>query len=169
MNLSTVICCYYSSSRIETTLEYLAKQNLKDLSCAVILVDNNCSDETVSVAQKKRQEFNSPFPLKMIEEKKPGLSHARKAGVEAAKGDIVIFYDDDDNWLVTNYVLNSFNLLNSNPIIEAAGGQSSAISDSSFPGWWASYKNGYTIGQQTSVSMDTTKRLAVWGTGMLTS
>ena len=168
MNLYTVICCYNSSSRIKTTLEYLAKQNLKALSCEVILVYKNCSYETVSVAQKKWQEFNSSSPLKIIEEKRPGLTHASKAGVEAAKGDIVIFCDDD-NWLVTNYVLNSFNLLNSYPIIEAAEGQSSAISDSSFPGWWASYKNGYTIGQQTSVSMKTTKRLAVLGIGILPS
>ena len=57
MNLSTVICCYNSSSRIETTLEYLAKQKLKDLSCEVILVDNNCSDATVEVAKKKLSVF----------------------------------------------------------------------------------------------------------------
>lgn len=166
MNLSTVICCYNSSNRIATTLEYLAKQQLEGLSCEVILVDNNCSDETVAIAKSKWQEYGNPFPLKIIEEKTPGLSHARKAGVMEAKGTFLIFCDDD-NWLEENYFRIAFKTMKEDETIGVLGGRGIAVSDVEFPFWFYSYQKNYAAGLQHLNSGYVLNQDYLWGAGMV--
>ena len=78
--VSVVICCYNSAWIIGRTLDALKNQNVRDgLSWEIVLVDNNCIDETVSVAQKTMEGCGIPF--RIVEEKNPGLANARKKGI----------------------------------------------------------------------------------------
>ena len=165
IDISVVICCYNSASRIEPTLKYLALQELDGLSCEVVLVDNNCSDDTVKISINKWEEFGSPFPLRIIEEKEPGLSFARKAGVMEAKGEFLIFCDDD-NWLDKDYCRIAFEIMQSDQSIGVLGGRGIAVSDVEFPFWFNSYQSGYAVGVQSIQSGFVDDRGYLWGAGM---
>lgn len=141
-----VICCYNSASRIGDTLEHLARQKLGTFAYELVMVDNNCSDDTASVAEKKWQGLGSPYPLILVQESKPGLSHARKTGVGAASGAFIVFCDDD-NWLSPGYLHEVVTLFQTYPQVGALGGYGSACSDAAFPDWFSAFQHGYAVGK----------------------
>jgi len=57
----------------------------------VVLVDNNCTDDTVKIAKTFEKKLN----LKIIHEKQKGRGAARYAGFRAAKGNIIFSTDAD--------------------------------------------------------------------------
>jgi glycosyltransferase involved in cell wall biosynthesis len=61
----------------------------------IIVVDNGCTDRTIEISRQ--------LGCRVVNEEKPGLSHARNRGAEAAEGEIVCFIDADGvlsrNWL----------------------------------------------------------------------
>jgi glycosyltransferase involved in cell wall biosynthesis len=136
------------------------------LSCEIILVDNNCSDRTIELAKKTWDSIGNPFELKIIKETTPGLSFARKSGVFAAKGEILIFCDDD-NWLEKNYLFKSFKIMTSNPNIGVLGGRSYPIFEIQEPIWFTSYQSSYAVGVQDITSGDVTNKGYVWGAGFV--
>ena len=67
----------------------------------VIVVDNNSTDDT-----RRSSTACRPVPaLRTVVERKQGVSHARNAGIAAARAPIVAFFDDDvrvaPNWIET--------------------------------------------------------------------
>jgi glycosyltransferase involved in cell wall biosynthesis len=165
MNASIIICCYNSANRIIPTLEYLSKLSLGELEVELILVDNICTDNTVLVANSTWNKLNSPFPLKVIYEEKPGLSFARKKGVLAATGEIVIFCDDD-NWLSKNYAEVCYSKLTNDQQIGVMCGKNMAVSDLEFPDWFTTYQQNYAVGVLALESSDITSKGWLWGAGM---
>ena len=150
MEISVIICCYNSESRIGPTLDSLLKQGLpEEVQVEIILVDNNCSDETVAVAGAV---WNHPaWPLKIVKEPVPGLSAARDAGCRAATGTFLLFCDDD-NWLASNYLQLAFDFMSNNPDCAAIGGWGDVVSDSDveIPEWFDQFKTKYACGKTRS-------------------
>jgi glycosyltransferase involved in cell wall biosynthesis len=165
MNVSIIVCCYNSESRIVPTLEHLSNQNFGYLKCEIILIDNNCTDRTIDVAEKQWICLGSPFELKVIKELNSGLSYARKCGVLAAKGEIIIFCDDD-NWLTPNYITLAYSFMKSNLDVGVLAGQAEAVSNVPIPNWFYSYYGAFACGTMSLFSGDMTERLWVWGAGM---
>lgn len=165
-NISIIICCYNSVNRIEPTLNHIASQQLQGLIAEIILVDNNCSDDTVKYAKKIWELYGKPFPMKVVFENKPGLSFARKAGVMSAKGEIIVFCDDD-NWLESEYCSKAFNILKKFPDIGVLGGRSEAVSNIDFPFWFSSFQGNYAVGVQDLISGYIGNRGYLWGAGMV--
>lgn len=93
---SIVIPCYNEAKFLSRTLDSLKSQSYSG-KYEIIVVDNNCTDETVKIAKS--------YGVKVIEESHPGVSWARQAGSEAASGEIVVSTDADtvqpENWLQT--------------------------------------------------------------------
>jgi glycosyltransferase involved in cell wall biosynthesis len=165
MNISIIICCYNSATRIGPTLEHLAKQELGGLGCEVILVNNNCTDDTIRVAQSIWKEVGAPFSLNVIDEKEPGLSYARKAGVLAAQGEIVIFCDDD-NWLDYKYCKIVSQLFSSKEI-GIIGGLGEPVYEEAPESWFLSNNlvTGMATGRQSQANGKVLKNY-VYGAGM---
>lgn len=163
--ISVIVCCYNSAERIGTTLNFLKKQRVEHLSWEVILVDNNCTDETVNEAISVWG--NYPVKLLVIKEEKAGLIHARNTGVMSAKYDFLIFCDDD-NWLEENYLKFVNQLFNTNPHVGAIGGKSTMVTESegTIPNWFKTEENAYAVGKQAFESGDVTSRLYLWGAGL---
>jgi glycosyltransferase involved in cell wall biosynthesis len=94
--ISVVIPCYNEDLYIRKALRALQKQHYKG-GYEVIVVDNNCTDNTIEVARD--------YGARIVTEDEPGVCWARQAGTEAAKGEIVISTDADTtfskNWLKT--------------------------------------------------------------------
>lgn len=131
-------------------------------------MDNASTDNTAFIAQHEWGKYNNfQTEFRIVVQTIPGLSFARRKGVEQAKYEYIVFCDDD-NWLDENYVISSYRLLNSNEKIGVAGGQSIPISDIQFPQWWNDYKEGYAVGTQGNHSGDITNRNYIWGAGMVT-
>ena len=93
--------------------------SIENLQLEVILVDNNCSDNTAKVAIEVWSKFGNPFCLSILTEPTPGLSYARKKGVLSAKGEIIVFCDDD-NWLNENYLSMGFKYIDTTSNIFSA-------------------------------------------------
>jgi glycosyltransferase involved in cell wall biosynthesis len=57
----------------------------------VLIVDNNCTDGTVSVVE----EFRERLPIRRVTESRQGLAQARNRAVAEFRGKVLLFTDDD--------------------------------------------------------------------------
>jgi len=89
--LSVVICTWNRERLLEGALEALVAQHDAP-SHEILVVDNASPDRTREVVEQIAA--NHP-QVQYIFEPRPGLAHARNAGVQRATGAIVAFTDDD--------------------------------------------------------------------------
>lgn len=90
--ISVVIPVYQVGKYIENSLKSLINQKFKDFE--VILVDNNCTDNSIALAQGILRETELSY--KIIKQPKQGLPSARNKGIEEAQGEWIISIDPDD-------------------------------------------------------------------------
>ncbi|MER7006158.1 glycosyltransferase family A protein [Dactylosporangium sp. NPDC000555] len=83
---SIVIPCFNEAGYLTDALLSLQKQDF-DGVCEVIVVDNNCTDETAGIARD--------LGARVVVEPVPGVCNARQRGTEAARGEIVVSADAD--------------------------------------------------------------------------
>lgn len=96
MNISIVIPVYNEEEHLGACLDAIARQTKAPLE--VIVVDNNSTDATAAVA--KGYDF-----VKVINESRQGVVHARTTGFDIALGEVIARIDADsvlpDNWTET--------------------------------------------------------------------
>jgi glycosyltransferase involved in cell wall biosynthesis len=94
MNITVIVCTYNRCETVTKALDSLAAQNIPEsIKWDVLIVDNNSSDKTREVLERYCSQYPNRFSY--IFEAKQGLSHARNAGIEKARGQILAFTDDD--------------------------------------------------------------------------
>lgn len=165
--ISVILCCHNSSERLVETLKHLADQTLpENVPCELVLVNNASTDDTVAVARKEWAAHSSAIALRVVDEKKPGVVHARKKGVEEAHNEIIVFCDDD-NWLMPNFLVIAWSLMLEYPRVGALGGQGIAVGHVAFPDWFERNKTGYACGEQWHKSGMCTDKLSLWGAGLV--
>jgi glycosyltransferase involved in cell wall biosynthesis len=71
-------------------------------SFEVIVADNGSTDETAAQVEHRRT-AGAPFELTRLFVPEPNRGKARNAGIDAARGEIVLFIDDDV-WLPTGFL-----------------------------------------------------------------
>lgn len=92
MFLSIIIPTRNRCGNLLSALDSLLNQTLSRDFFEVIVVDNGSTDNTASAClpyKKKFKHFTYAF------EKNPGLHNARHKGLFSAKGDVLVFIDDD--------------------------------------------------------------------------
>ncbi len=93
MDASIIVCTYNRAESLAETLEALHKQKVPaGINWEVIVVDNNSSDHTQAIITEKQQHWPR---LRHEFESQQGLSHARNKGIACARGEIILFTDDD--------------------------------------------------------------------------
>ena len=101
LKISLIIPVYNEERHIKACLDAVAKQTV--MPGEVLVIDNNCSDNTIAIARK--YSF-----VTVLKEEKQGLIAARNKGFNTATGDILGRIDADSviepNW--TETVLQSF-------------------------------------------------------------
>lgn len=153
---SIIICCYNSASRLPETLRHIALQKVaEEISWEVIVINNASQDDTKEVAGSIWQQLGCLVKFSIVDESKAGLSAARDRGLQVSEYDYLLFCDDD-NWLEENYVQQSFNIMQSDELIGALGGQFEAVCEIDPPGWFNYFASNYTVGKQASVSGEIT-------------
>lgn len=94
-SISIVIASYNRSDMLYETLNTLLDQlafqpPMQDLE--ILIIDNNSTDHTACVANEFVARDNR---IRYVHETRQGLSHARNRGIAEARGDILVFLDDD--------------------------------------------------------------------------
>lgn len=90
-NISIIICTYNRFSLLKETIESLLNILQGKNDWEILIIDNNSSDGT-SAIKDNCIEYTS---VKYFLETSQGLSNARNRGIKEAKGDILVFFDDD--------------------------------------------------------------------------
>jgi glucosyl-dolichyl phosphate glucuronosyltransferase len=92
LDCSVVICTRNRAGQLSETLASLERLDVPaGLKWEVLVVDNGSADSTADVIRS----FEPVLPIRRIWQPKPGLSNARNAGVDAAKGKYLVWTDDD--------------------------------------------------------------------------
>lgn len=91
--MSFIIPCYNEEKNIERCIRSILKEvetvrNLQPFPFEIIVVDNNCTDRTAEIARN--------LGVKVVEESKKGIVHARQKGTEVAQYEFVANIDADN-------------------------------------------------------------------------
>jgi len=101
MDISLCLCTFRRPALLDTLLADLARQDRLGLTCELIVVDNDPQQSAASVLDTWRATF--PFELRPLHVPEPNIALARNAAVQAARGEFIVFIDDDeqpsDAWL----------------------------------------------------------------------
>lgn len=93
LDCSVIVCTYNRSQSLADTLRALRALTVPPtLSWELVVVDNNSKDDTRAVVDSAAADFPQ---LRYLFQPLQGLSHARNMGIEAARGDVLLFTDDD--------------------------------------------------------------------------
>jgi len=91
--VSVIICSHNRSGHLAETLEALRGLSVpKDLDVEAVLIDNASTDDTLDVMHRFT---HAGMPVRVVREDKKGLSHARNRAVMEARGQVLLFTDDD--------------------------------------------------------------------------
>ena len=92
MFVTVAICTWNRAELLRQTLEQMCKLRIPSgLEWELLVVDNNCTDSTPEVVAS----FADRLPVQHIVEKRQGQSNARNRAMELARGDLLIWTDDD--------------------------------------------------------------------------
>ncbi len=90
---SIIVCTYQRAESLRDTLATLRSLDRPaDTELEIIVVDNNSKDHTAELVKQHQQDWPE---LRYAFEREQGLSHARNHGIRIARGDTILFTDDD--------------------------------------------------------------------------
>ena len=135
--ISIIICTYNREKYIGPLLESIAKNDYPKSGYEILLVDNNCTDNTRTVCDTFTLQ-HTDVVFRYVVETEQGLSAARNKGIKEAKGDIII-YVDDDALVDTNYISSFAEHFANNPTTMAAGGPIEPLYETQEPEWMSPY------------------------------
>jgi len=92
--VSVIMPCYQNAKTVERTVRSIQAQTMTDWE--LIAVDDGSSDDTLAVLEQLA--VHEPR-MRVIHQKNTGVSGARNAGQDAAKGIWITFVDADDHLL----------------------------------------------------------------------
>jgi glucosyl-dolichyl phosphate glucuronosyltransferase len=134
---ATVLIATFNRARLldETLASLRAMRVAPPLRWEVIVIDNNSTDDTRAVVEHHAADY--PAPLRYLFESQQGRSSALNAGIAAARGEVLVFTDDDvrvaEGWLNAAHGA----LSGSDPAIAHAGGPVRPIWELPPPSWLA--------------------------------
>jgi glycosyltransferase involved in cell wall biosynthesis len=92
LKVSVVIPTWNRAELLARTIDKIEHQSLGRDLYEVIVIDNDSSDDTQSVLDQKARTYSN---LKAFSQRKRGSAATRNVGIRAARGDLVLFIDDD--------------------------------------------------------------------------
>jgi len=94
--LSVIISTYNGATLLQKSLHTWSEQSCPDDEFEVFVVDNNSSEDICSVVDVVMNVVGrETWNVKYVLEKNQGATNARHAGARLAKGDILVFADND--------------------------------------------------------------------------
>ena len=164
--LSVIICCYNSSQRINKTIKAIFSQkSIENLKIELLIIDNNSSDNTWEKVKEAIIDKPKKLNVKLLSEKKPGLTNARNCGMKASKYNFLTFVDDD-NHLFPDYLNIVYQTMLSNTEIGILGGKGITYNSLKLPTWFKFIQRNYAVGPQGNDQLGLQEVDLVYGAGM---
>lgn len=135
--ITVIICTYNREKYIGQLLDSLAKNDYPESDYEIVLVNNNSTDNTRLICERFAANHQN-ISFRYVEEHEQGLSAARNRGIKEAKGDIVI-YVDDDALVDSDYIRTYAEHFSSFPETMAAGGPIEPLYETAEPSWMSPY------------------------------
>jgi glucosyl-dolichyl phosphate glucuronosyltransferase len=131
-DLSIIVCTWNRSTILPAALDSILRAAREtDAALEVIVVNNNCTDDTPAVIAR----YAAAHPIiRGVEEKQQGLSHARNRGLQEARAAWVLYLDDDSTGDVY-WLRNGLAFLRQHPELSAMGGDVLLEEDVVIPGF----------------------------------
>lgn len=175
--LTIIICTYNRDCYIRRTLDCIANCHADKDDYEILLIDNNCTDNTACVCREFETEWSRRVNYRYVVETKQGLSNARNRGIEEANGDFLVFLDDDA-FVAEDYIKNLKRHLTEYEGLAAFGGKIDPYYESGVaPEWMSRWSyswvsalnygkhvkpftgNAYPIGANMGVRADLAKKI----------
>ena len=138
--LSVVICTHNPrTDYFGRTLEALRQQTLPREKWELLVIDNR-SEPPVS----ERFDFTWHPGARVVREEKLGLTPARLTGIREARGDLLVFVDDD-NLLAPDYLETTLRIAGERPYLGSWSGQCRAEFEKTPPEWTRRYWGNLVI------------------------
>ncbi|CBN58338.1 MULTISPECIES: glycosyltransferase [Kamptonema] len=143
--IDIVICTYNNALLLNKALLALSQQQVSpEVEWRVLIVDNNCTDNTQEVIEKYRVSGTIPH-LSTGSETQQGLTYARHYGVQNTTADWIAFVDDDC-FLAEDWVEQAVKFAATHPDCGAFGGRVILDWENPPPKYVLNY--GYSFAQQ---------------------
>ncbi len=92
MLITVAVCTFNRAEPLRLTLDSLVAMKVPtDLTWEIVIVNNNSTDQTDEVIS----EYVGRLPLRREFEPRPGKSNALNRAIDVAKGDYIVWIDDD--------------------------------------------------------------------------
>jgi glycosyltransferase involved in cell wall biosynthesis len=91
--ISVIMPTFRRLDMMPTAVRGLFGQKLDNAGYEIITVDNSPEGSALTILRQLQAE--SPVPMQVLHEPRPGVAHARNAAMAAAKGELIAFLDDD--------------------------------------------------------------------------
>ena len=92
MLVTVAVCTWNRAGLLDQALGEMERLRLPaGVELEIVVVDNASTDETPDVAARRA----ARLPLRRVAEPSPGISHARTRALREARGDLLLFADDD--------------------------------------------------------------------------
>lgn len=137
IEISAVIATYNRAPYLVKALQSILIQSIDSKKFEVIIVDNNCTDNTAEICKEFHQN-NPHIQYKYVVEEQQGLSYGRNRGIYEASGKYLTFVDDDA-YLDREFLLKSVEYLKNNETIYAIGGKILLDYEGKIPKWVSAY------------------------------
>ena len=92
MKVSIIVPVYNVEPYLNKCLDSLVKQTLEDIE--IIIVNDNSPDNSEQIILEYKEKY--PDKIVYIKKENGGVSSARNAGLEVARGEYIGFLDGDD-------------------------------------------------------------------------
>ena len=129
--ISVCLCTRNRANSLARTLDALKACRPPSQAWELVIVDNGSTDATPTIIAR----YQDQLPVRAVTEPKRGVSNARNAGVRAARGEYLIWTDDDvipcPDWLI----LYEAAFLRS-PDIDLFGGRIVPVLQEPAPAWF---------------------------------
>jgi len=130
--VTVVICTYNRADLLPAAIDdVLAQGDPRTPAFELLVVDNNSTDGTREIVERAAARDHR---VRYLLETKQGLSHARNAGIAAARAPIITFTDDDvrvgADWLAT--IMRAFDAY---PGVSVIGGRVLPVWPAQPPAW----------------------------------
>ena len=98
LRLSIIIPMYNAATSIEKCLVSTQRQDIPTTDYEVIVINDGSTDGSLNIVTEIAKRYNN---VRFYSQPNGGLSVARNAGLDHAKGDYIFFLDSDD-WIAEN-------------------------------------------------------------------
>lgn len=135
--ISIIICTFNRADYLSDSLHSLLPTPAASSLYEVLIVDNNSSDHTTSVAD----EIIDVYPnkeIRYVKELQQGLSHARNRGIDEARAPILLFLDDDIT-ANADFIPAWLNFFEQHPEAAGGGGKIHVQFDDPRPKWMSHF------------------------------